>query len=252
MSGIECINLLAFIQFIIAFDFGLYYLDNKHVLTEIYRKYQKDLKLSVRAVLSRANDIITKSLKSEDNECILNSAYLDKAWINDAIDVSSLNILGPKKFFAETFKTLYRSLSDNTVMQKLLLYEMSVINETTKRTAETRDIMNLNLIAFYDNLFRPAKINIKAIMANLIGGIYYLILHRRCAKTCTIDFNTQEGEKVFFEWIDFLTDAIFDKLEAYERNRKAAQEMLSDGISEFKICKYMGINKNDLRILLSK
>lgn len=136
-------------------------------------------------------------------------------------------------------------------MQKLLLYEMSVINETTKRTAETRDIMNLNLIAFYDNLFKPAKINIKAIMANLIGGIYYLILHRRCAKTCTIDFSTQEGEKVFFEWIDFLTDAIFDKLEAYERNRKAAQEMLSDGISEFKICKYMGINKNDLKMLLS-
>ena len=62
---------------------------------------------------------------------------------------------------------------------------------------------------------------------------------------------TQEGEKVFFEWIDFLTDAIFDKLEAYERNRKAAQEMLSDGISEFKICKYMGINKNDLKMLLS-
>lgn len=80
MSGIECINLLAFIQFIIAFDFGLYYLDNKHVLTEIYRKYQKDLKLSVREVLSRANDIITESLKSEDNECILNSAYLDKAY----------------------------------------------------------------------------------------------------------------------------------------------------------------------------
>lgn len=128
----------------------------------------------------------------------------------------------------------------------------AVINETTKRTAETRDIMNLNLIAFYDNLFKPAKINIKAIMANLIGGIYYLILHRRCAKTCTIDFSTQEGEKVFFEWIDYLTDTIFDKLEAYERNRKAAQEMLSDGISEFKICKYMGINKNDLRILLSK
>ena len=149
-------------------------------------------------------------------------------WIIDTIDVSSLNILGPKKFFAETFKTLYRNLSDNTVMQKLLLYEMSVINETTKRTAETRDIMNLNLIAFYDNLF-----------------------HRRCAKTCTIDFSTQKGEKVFFEWIDYLTDTIFDKLEAYERNRKAAQEMLSDGISEFKICKYMGINKNDLKMLLS-
>ena len=55
----------------------------------------------------------------------------------------------------------------------------------------------------------------------------------------------------FLSHLDYLTDTIFDKLEAYERNRKAAQEMLSDGISEFKICKYMGINKNDLKMLLS-
>ena len=96
MSGIECINLLAFIQFIIAFDFGLYYLDNKHVLTEIYRKYQKDLKLSVREVLSRANDIRTESLKSEDNECILNSAYLDKAYrrLKYLTDGNQLNLEG--------------------------------------------------------------------------------------------------------------------------------------------------------------
>lgn len=106
-----------------------------------------------------------------------------------------------------------------------------------------------SLVANVEAIETAMKIQV---MANLIGGIYYLILHRRCAKTCTIDFSTQEGEKVFFEWIDYLTDTIFDKLEAYERNRKAAQEMLSDGISEFKICKYMGINKNDLRILLSK
>ena len=71
MSGIECINLLAFIQFIIAFDFGLYYLDNKHVLTEIYRKYQKDLKLSVRAVLSRANDIMAHPINQGENSLIL-------------------------------------------------------------------------------------------------------------------------------------------------------------------------------------
>ena len=55
-------------------------------------------------------------------------------WMNNAIDISNLNVLGPKKFFAETFKTLFRNLSDNPVMQKLLLYEMSVINDTTKRS----------------------------------------------------------------------------------------------------------------------
>lgn len=101
MSGIECINLLAFIQFIIAFDFGLYYLDNKHVLTEIYRKYQKDLKLSVREVLSRANDIRTESLKSEDNECILNSAYLDKAYRRLKYRKRLLNYILCIRFFIE-------------------------------------------------------------------------------------------------------------------------------------------------------
>lgn len=173
-------------------------------------------------------------------------------WANKPIDISSLDTVSSKKFFAETLKTLYRDLSGNIVMQKLLLYEMSVVNDTTKETAEMRDIMNMTLIGIYEKLFKSAKINIKSVAACLIGGIYYLILHKECANICTIDFNTPEGEKAFFEGIDFLTDAIFDKLEAYERNRKAVQKMLSDGISEFKICKYLGINKNDLRMLLSQ
>ena len=172
--------------------------------------------------------------------------------MNNAIDISNLNALGPKKFFAETFKILFRNLSDNPVMQKLLLYEMSAVNDTTKRTAETRDIMNLNLITYYETLFKPAKVNIKSIAAILIGGIYYLILHKECAKICTIDFNTPEGEKAFSDGIDFLTDTIFNRLEAHERDRNAVRQMLADGISELKICKYMGISKNDLKMLLSK
>lgn len=80
MSEIECVNLLAFIQFTIAFDFGLYYLDDKHALTKIYRKYQMDLRASVQAILQRADETIKESLKSEDEECILKSAYLDKAY----------------------------------------------------------------------------------------------------------------------------------------------------------------------------
>ena len=160
-------------------------------------------------------------------------------WINNTIDISTLN-------------TLFRNLSENSVMQKLLLYEMTTINSTTKRSAETRDVMNLNLITFYENLFAPAKINIKSIASILIGGIYYLILHKECAKICTIDYKTKEGENAFSEGIDFLTDIIFDRLEMYDRDKKAIRQMISDGISESKICKYMGINKNDLKTLLSE
>lgn len=96
MSGIECVNLLALIQFIIAFDFGLYYLDDKHALTKIYRKYQMDLRASVQAILQRADETIKESLKSEDEECILKSAYLDKAYrrLKYLTDENQLNLEG--------------------------------------------------------------------------------------------------------------------------------------------------------------
>ncbi len=96
MSEIECVNLLAFIQFIIAFDFGLYYLDDKHALTKIYRRYQMDLRTSVQAVLERANETIKESLKSENEECILKSAYLDKAYrrLKYLTDENQLNLEG--------------------------------------------------------------------------------------------------------------------------------------------------------------
>lgn len=96
MSEIECVNLLAFIQFTIAFDFGLYYLDDKHALTKIYRKYQMDLRASVQAILQRADETIKESLKSEDEECILKSAYLDKAYrrLKYLTDENQLNLEG--------------------------------------------------------------------------------------------------------------------------------------------------------------
>ena len=171
-------------------------------------------------------------------------------WINETIRVADLNTLGPKKFFANTLKALFKSLSDNEVMQKLLLYEMSEVNETTQRAAATRDIMNMNLIAFYEQLFKAGNVNIKSVSALLIGGIYYLILHRKCAKICTIDFDSQAGVKAFEEGIDFLTDAVFGQLEALENTKKAALSMLADGLSESKICKYLSISKSELKILL--
>lgn len=193
-------------------------------------------------------NVFYRRYKSMDNLYDMLAKQYD-FWINNTINVPSLNTLGPKKFFSETLKILFRNLSENKIMQKLLLYEMEVVNDTTKRAAATRDVMNLNLIVFYENIFAPAKINIKSVVAMLIGGIYYLILHKDCAKFCTIDFGTRDGEKAFTEGIDFLTNAIFDKLEAHSKNKEAVHLMLQDGLSESKICKYLGVTKNELKTL---
>lgn len=167
-------------------------------------------------------------------------------WMNDMIAISDLNVLGPKLFFAKTLKTLYGELSSNTIMQKLLLWEMAEDNATTRRTAQMRDTMNLNLIKYYELMFKPAGIDVKPIIAILVSGIYYLILHRERAGFCSIDFNTPEGERAFCEAVDALTDLLFDRLDQYNYKKECAIRMLDDGMARRKVCDYLAISDAEL------
>lgn len=173
-------------------------------------------------------------------------------WINNTVDVSSLNVLGPKKFFSVAMKKVYEDLSNNDIMQKLLIWELTTNNSTTRRTAQIRDMMNLNLITYYEKMFEPAKINIKGIAAMIIAGLYFLILHKERGEFCSIDFNSSTGEKNFYEAIDILADMIFERLEMYNERKKIAARMVDGGISHAMICKLLDVNKGDLNALLSK
>lgn len=163
-------------------------------------------------------------------------------WINNTIDTSELSVLGPKLFFAKNLKMLYRELCNNVVMQKLLLWEMSADNETTRRTACIRDLMNMNLVEYYDMLFKSARINIRSIIALLISGSYYLILHKERAPFCKIDFDTPEGEAAFSEAVDALADMLFNRIEVHDEKRACYERMLKDGISKKKACQYLGVD----------
>lgn len=171
-------------------------------------------------------------------------------WIHNTIDLPTLNKLGDKKFFSKTLKKLYKDLSNNEIMQKLLLWELTTDNQSTRRAAQIRDTMNLNLITYYEKLFEPLKINIKGIAALFIGGLYYLVLHRERAEICTINFNTAAGEHSFDETIDNLTDMLFEKLEVYNEKKEIALRMADEGISESLMCKLLNISKNELKKML--
>lgn len=165
-------------------------------------------------------------------------------WINDTIKMSELSDLGPKLFFAKTLKTLYKELNNNVVMQKLLLWEMSADNDTTRRTAQIRDLMNLNLVEYYDVLFKSARINIRGVIALLISGVYYLILHKERA-FCKIDFNTPEGKAAFSEAVDILVGMLFDRIDGHNQKRESYERMIKDGISKKKACQYLGVGLNE-------
>lgn len=48
MKNLAVVNFLAIIQIFVAFDFGLFFLDERHSLTKVYRNYKRNLKAAHR------------------------------------------------------------------------------------------------------------------------------------------------------------------------------------------------------------
>lgn len=173
-------------------------------------------------------------------------------WLNDILNISNLPKLGERKFYAEALKKLYNELVKSPVMQKLLAWELSEDNPTTRRTAGIREKLNLNLIAYYEELFQSSGIDIKSITALLTGGIYYLALRQGHSKLCSIDFGTEEGQKRLANAIDLIVNMLFDKLEQKHRQYVMIQKMQNDGITQGKIIEYLDITPYQYKKIMAK
>lgn len=173
-------------------------------------------------------------------------------WLSDTLNISSLRLLGDKKFFAESLKKIYTELEQNPVMQKLLLWELEEDNEITRETADMREKLNLNLMAYYGEKFAPSGIDINAVSALLIAGIFYLTLHRGRSSFCSVDDSRDEGKKRIIHAMDTFTELLFDKLTEKERQREMIQRMMKDGIPKSKIADYLDISQYRLNDILRK
>lgn len=82
-------------------------------------------------------------------------------------------------------------------MQKLLSWEIESDNPTTRTTASYRDISSMEIIAYFNQEFANSDIDINVSSSLLIGGIYYLILHRERGTINLLDFTkNSEIEKL--------------------------------------------------------
>ena len=172
-------------------------------------------------------------------------------WLNDTLHISDIRQSGDKRFYAESLKRLYTELKKNIVMQKLLLWELEEDNPTTRGTANMREKLNLNLFAYYEEVFAKSGIDILGISAPLIAGIFYLILRHERSTFCSLDLTSEQGEKRILDAIDTLVDILFEKLEEKKRQKEIIQRMLEDNIPEVKIAEYLGISAYQLKKILA-
>lgn len=86
---------------------------------------------------------------------------------------------------------------DAEEMQKVILWEISEKNELMREIADAREVLGNELFKLTDPHFGGTDVDIRAIQALLIGGIYYLILHTKSngSTFCGLDINELPDQK---------------------------------------------------------
>lgn len=131
-------------------------------------------------------------------------------WFSDIV-TGNKNITDPKDKYKKLISSLFDSLSQNKMMQQLLIWELSARTDASRRTAQLREFHTTPLSEEYNNLFSKTSIDITAASALIVGGLYYLILHADLAPFSGIDVKTKEGKERIQNVINHLSEIFFSE-----------------------------------------
>lgn len=153
-------------------------------------------------------------------------------WFSDIADKAIKSNDDPKKQFIALMNGLQEALKEKSVMQELLRWEIAEGNETTRRTAMLREMFTLPLAERYKALFENTCLDFVALVSLLIGGLYYLNLHKERSTFCAIDMTKEEDIERIHNAIKTFADIMFSFLERRDTKLDVAERMRAKGIDE--------------------
>lgn len=151
-----------------------------------------------------------------------------------------------KYMLADQFKVIY----SNKELQQLLLWELGDQDDFTTNVAIKREILAKGIFDQYRSLLDDYGVRFNFITAILISSIYYLILHREKSTFCETDLTRKKEREEFLEAIEWLTDLIFDKIEAKSETERIALNALSEGIEPETVSKITGLSLAKIRAFM--
>lgn len=144
-------------------------------------------------------------------------------WLRDSLEVN-LSGNNPVEVLTRLFDGVIDSLANNVPMQKLIAWEMNERNFVTKRTSQARDINAIKVIDYFLDALKNSSVKSDYAIALILGGIYYLVIHRDLGTFNYIDFTKQESIEKLKENLHIITRKIFDDYKTPARDTSKAED----------------------------
>lgn len=116
-----------------------------------------------------------------------------------------------REMFIELMQSNFEFFGSDREMQQVILWQISETNPLMQSVSEKREKSGAILLACTDRHFESSAIGFREIMALLLGGIYYLVLHARFNKStvCGIDINNERDRQRVLKAIRYLIELVW-------------------------------------------
>src|ERR1700744_326821 len=120
-----------------------------------------------------------------------------------------------QKCFIKMLQDQFRFFHQEKEMQRLVHWQIRSYNPLMRATCEAREREGARLLRLADDHFRNSGISLKAVMAMLVGGIYYNVLHDAAGlgTMAGIDLKNEKDFEVMLKTIGQIVNWAFQTAE---------------------------------------
>lgn len=133
-------------------------------------------------------------------------------WLSDLVRDSIENIDSEEAYSNVIEKILNNLLSDD-IMTELLRWEVAEGNNITERTTRLRTMHAVDIFRNFEEKHADIGIDVTAVSALLVAGIYYMLLHKDRSSMIGIDINQAAGKRRIINAIREILRLIFQEKE---------------------------------------
>ncbi len=126
----------------------------------------------------------------------------------------------------EVMQLQFDSFLKDKSIQRIIHWEMGMKNKLLRKVADDREEVSNQLLAHVDSTFAGTDVDIRATLALVLGGIYYLTLHAKNngSTIAGIDINEDEGRERIENAIERLISRDFEAAAQSEPKKRPAKK----------------------------
>lgn len=173
-------------------------------------------------------------------------------WTEVILDKVSKQYDNYKDFFAGVLKEFYVSVDKNPSFQSIIRWEVSQPDEFIKSRARYRECCCAAELKKNKEFFSKIGVDIEAMYALLISGIYYLVLRKDVSTICNLDMSKSDGQERILGIIDKISELIFSSFDRMEDKRRLILRLLDKGMSISDIAEVAEVDVAFVYSLISK